>query len=300
MHKDIANISLGLRLGVTVKVSPKELEILKKEDKAAEDLLKKLIHSDRCIVDGDTYFPGSWNEDYIDDDLNFDLPSIPLHPVKNANKLYMLCEEHEDDSCIREFFVRAVSQDRESLQELMKAKIEKDEYGIIALNGVDEDYENWFKTEYKEGVGILEYYILEEDVLSKEEIAKMLKTPEYSNTFNCPDNIREVLAPMLSNFLKRTGLENVPVDLSIDSILSDKEFQAVLKTSWWGDYSHLDENNRGIMRVVERDFIGFVQKRLKPKTQNPSLDEMVEKASSQIESDNYTSKGREHANDDER
>lgn len=300
MQKDAANISLGLRLGVSVTVSPKELELLKKEDKAAEDLLKKIIHSDRCIVDGDTYFPGSWNEEYADDDINFDLPSIPLHPVQRAGKLYMLCEEHEDDSGIREFYVHAVSQDKEGLKQLMKAKIEKDEYGTIALNGVKEDRETWFKTEFEEGVGILEYYILEDDVLQKEDITKLLKTAEYSDAFEGPDNMREVLMPMLGNYLKKMNLENIDAALAIDSILADKEFQAKVKTSWWGNDSHIDEDHKGLMNVIERGFIDFINQRLGPKAKKPTLDEMIEKARKQIEGENKTHKGREHTNDNER
>ena len=117
----------------------------------------------------------------------------------------------------------------------MKAKIEKDEYGIIARNGVSRNLETWFKTEFEDGTGSLEYYILEEDILDRDEINKMLKTDKYIDRFEYADNMREVLTPMLNNFLKDTGNENIDTGLAIESVLSDKEFQGLLKTSWWGD-----------------------------------------------------------------
>lgn len=74
---------LEARLGIGLEVTPQEFEILKRGDAKADELLVDLIQSNRCIMGGDTYFPGPWNEDYLEDDLNFDLPSKPLHPVNS-------------------------------------------------------------------------------------------------------------------------------------------------------------------------------------------------------------------------
>ena len=71
-------IKLDARLGISLNVLPEELEILKKEDKTAQNLLIRLIQSDRCVMCGDTYFPDCWNEEYLTDELNFDLPINPL------------------------------------------------------------------------------------------------------------------------------------------------------------------------------------------------------------------------------
>ena len=76
-------IELGCRLGIVLKVTREELEQLKVDDITAQELLVKLIRSDRCEMGGDTYFPGPWNEDYLEDDLNFDLPYSPLHSDKD-------------------------------------------------------------------------------------------------------------------------------------------------------------------------------------------------------------------------
>lgn len=78
-------IELGLRLGVTLKVTPEELDKLGEDDLSAEQLLIKLIQSDRCMIGGDTYFPQPWNPDHLDDDLNFDLPLTPLHPQRKPS-----------------------------------------------------------------------------------------------------------------------------------------------------------------------------------------------------------------------
>lgn len=74
-------IRLDARLAISVEVTRAELEQLGKGDADAQKLLLSLIHSDRCTIGGDTYFPGPWNPDYLEDDLNFDLPYAPLHPV---------------------------------------------------------------------------------------------------------------------------------------------------------------------------------------------------------------------------
>ena len=76
---------LEARLGIGLEVTPQEFEILKHGDAEAHKLLASLVMSDRCIMGGDTYFPQPWNEQYLEDDLNFDLPSVPLRPVHEKN-----------------------------------------------------------------------------------------------------------------------------------------------------------------------------------------------------------------------
>ena len=77
------SISLWGRLGISLNVTPEELAVLKSNDyRKAEDLLVNLIHSDRCSMSGDTYFPEEANEKYIKDmeeELSFDLSERPLH-----------------------------------------------------------------------------------------------------------------------------------------------------------------------------------------------------------------------------
>lgn len=75
-------IHLDARLGISVEVTREELEQLAKGGPDAQRLLVDLVHSDRCTMGGDTYFPGPWNPDYLEDDLNFVLPYAPLHPVQ--------------------------------------------------------------------------------------------------------------------------------------------------------------------------------------------------------------------------
>lgn len=74
-------IKLDARLGISLQVTPEELEILKGDPKKAQDLLMDLLRPDRCAVGGDTYFPQSWNEEYLDDELNFDAPIRPLQTL---------------------------------------------------------------------------------------------------------------------------------------------------------------------------------------------------------------------------
>ena len=71
-------IHMEARLGISLEVTPEEFKALHGADRAAQELLVKLIQSDRCVMGGDTYFPEPWNEGIIDEDLNFDLPNIPF------------------------------------------------------------------------------------------------------------------------------------------------------------------------------------------------------------------------------
>lgn len=74
------NIHLEARLGIGLDVTPQEFEILKRGDDEAHKLLAQLVQSNRCTMGGDTYFPQPWNEELLNGDLNFDLPSVPIHP----------------------------------------------------------------------------------------------------------------------------------------------------------------------------------------------------------------------------
>lgn len=71
-------IQLWARLGISLEVNYEELQQLKQGGLDAQKLLVSLIQSDRCQMNGDTYFPDCANEGYLDEELNFDLPVAPL------------------------------------------------------------------------------------------------------------------------------------------------------------------------------------------------------------------------------
>lgn len=79
-------------------------------------------------------------------------------------KIYILCEEYEDDDGIREFSIIATSFNENKCKEKMQEEIKCDKYGLIKENGV-EDYESntHFCTNFNNG--FVEYYILEENVI---------------------------------------------------------------------------------------------------------------------------------------
>ena len=87
-----ATIGLWARLGVSLNVTPGELAALKHPyDQNAKNLLVDLVRSNRCSMDGETYFPAAPNEEHLGDmeeELEFDLAGA-LHkdaPV-SLNKL---------------------------------------------------------------------------------------------------------------------------------------------------------------------------------------------------------------------
>lgn len=83
-------IGLWARLGVSLNVTPDELAVLKGGDaQKAEDLLVGLVRSDRCAMDGDTYFPVEANEEHLGDmreELAFDLDAA-LHDEASTSRV---------------------------------------------------------------------------------------------------------------------------------------------------------------------------------------------------------------------
>lgn len=83
-------IGLWARLGVSLNVTPGELAVLKGGDaQKAEDLLVGLVRSDRCAMDGDTYFPIEANEEHLGDmreELAFDLAAA-LHDTAFTSRV---------------------------------------------------------------------------------------------------------------------------------------------------------------------------------------------------------------------
>lgn len=164
-------------------------------------------------------------------------PLLPEYEKKivvfppEQEKMCALCEEYEDDNGIREFRILATSRDEEGLRKLMQAKIEKDEYGIIAQNGIDENEANHFRTEYSEG--FIEYYITEEDVLTPEQIQTLLTTKEYDTTLHVPDGLEDLLGRVLAMIVTEKGYSEGDIDKGVQTLLADKLFQAELKDTHW-------------------------------------------------------------------
>lgn len=96
-------------------------------------------------------------------------------------KLHVLCEEYEGDDGIRSFTILGISHDEDALRALMQSKIAEDEYGLIAKNGIDEDLrDNHFMTNFQDG--FVEYYMIEEVLLNKEQIQSRIRASELAPT----------------------------------------------------------------------------------------------------------------------
>ena len=122
--QDVRSVTLCGRLGITLDVTPEELDVLNSKDlKAAQQQLVKLVLSDRCRMSGDTYFPYDWNEEIYDsyeDELCFDLPDCSLHEG------FQPLEPHKStglDSLISD--AMKVSSGQNSLKENPKNSLEK-------------------------------------------------------------------------------------------------------------------------------------------------------------------------------
>lgn len=149
-------------------------------------------------------------------------------------KVFMLCEEKEHGDAIREFRVLTVSSDRDALRQLLAAKVAKDEYGIIGSNGVRDVGSDYFASEY-ENESMVEYYILEEGVLTREQTLGLLQTEEYSTEFTYPDNMRQILKDSIACFADDHYIGLVDLEKAADAIMKDQGFKACIKKSWWAN-----------------------------------------------------------------
>lgn len=97
-NKNENTVSLWGRLGVQIDMTPEEFEILKENDEKAKDLLVKLIKSDRCFLDGESYFPEGYpNEGYVENDYDFEFnidhqPLQKEQPFKDALDVFIEAE----------------------------------------------------------------------------------------------------------------------------------------------------------------------------------------------------------------
>jgi len=83
LQKNEGPISLWMRLGVSIQVSPEELAALREDGLSGQEALIKLLCSGRCRIDGDTYFPEG--QQHLEKEIGFDLPSMAFSaqaPVK--------------------------------------------------------------------------------------------------------------------------------------------------------------------------------------------------------------------------
>ncbi len=153
-------------------------------------------------------------------------------PPALPQKIHLFCEEFEDDNAIREFTILGVSKNEEDLKKLLQSKIEKDEYGFISGNGVKDQGETYFCTEYDDG--FVKYYIQEEEILTNDRIQALLKTKAYDPTFHYPENFSNILVETLRQITSEKGFDQlVDFEKASAHFMEDKAFQGELKNTYW-------------------------------------------------------------------
>lgn len=179
---------------------------------------------------------------------------------KKKAPVYILCEEYEDDDAIRSFTVLGVSTEREPLRQLMRAKIEKDPYGVIATNGINDDFADHFSTYFENG--FVEYYILEDEVLSRDRVQQMLKSSEYDTTFHYAANFEECLFAAIEEYVAENTRSAAGVETNkvVETLLQDKVFQAAVKNSYWFNTTKIQEQH---LRFAKRECFEYVVSKLR-------------------------------------
>lgn len=157
--------------------------------------------------------------------------------VKNQPPIYLFCEEYENDDGIREFSILAASSDKAALKKLLQAKIEKDEYGYFAENGINDKGETYCSSNFEEG--FVSYYIREEEILGTDAIDRLLQTAAYDTAFHHPENLPEILKMAIHSFAAGEGYPDVQPEPVVSALLADKTFQAMIKNAYWGSDTHI-------------------------------------------------------------
>ena len=180
-----------------------------------------------------------------------DLPFSERNSLKQVEpdapmKIHFLCEEFEGEEAIREFRILAVAQNKDDLRLLLQAKVDQDEHGFIALNGVSEDGPDSFSTKYEDG--IIKYYIEEASVLNTEQIKELLQTKGYETVFSYPDGFKALLMEEIRLCAEERGFGSVDAEKTANYMMGDKVFQALLKEAFWFSSETLDEKALPIIK----------------------------------------------------
>jgi len=157
-------------------------------------------------------------------------------------KLFALCEERESDDGIREFQILAQSADKEGLQKLLQAKIEKDEYGYIASNGIEDHSSDYFRSNFESG--FVSYYITEEKILTRADIEALLLTEAYDPTFRGPENLWEIVLEATNAYALKNGYEGLLAEPVINALKQDKAFHAYLIQEGWTSGKQISDGSK--------------------------------------------------------
>ena len=188
-----------------------------------------------------------------DGNVPFDLRQTAPAPEENK-KVFMLCEEYENDNCPRQFTVLAVSEDKDALRKLMAAKISKDEYGVIGANGVYDEGPDRFSSEF-ENDSFVEYYILEEDVLNRDNTLSMLKTEAYNTEFVFPKGFREILLDTLRECAENNHFGLINRSAGADALMADKQLQAEAKNYIWSTNTEIVSHYKNSVKAFCNSYL---------------------------------------------
>lgn len=206
------------------------------------------------LLKGNEDLTKAYREDLAEQGIEID---NSLCYEEQKKPVFILCEEYESEDCPREFSVLAVSEDKEALQKLLAAKVEKDEYGFIGENGGEYSGINYFCSNF-DNDRFVEYHIRDESVLSREKTLELLQTKAYDTTFVYPDNFRTCVLSAASLYAENENYGEIDCEKVADDLMQSKSFQAEVKQAWWFSANHLNDNNCNHCQKFIEDFLSDV------------------------------------------
>lgn len=182
------------------------------------------------------------------------LPTVPKEP----RQMFMLCEEYERGDALRQFEILATSADKDLLCKLLQAKVKMDEFGFIAQNGAEDEFEEGdtsfssIPSEYDQSY--VSYYIVGKPELAKDDLQALMDSPEYNTAFQYPSNFREVLADLVEAYADNEELFVEDPGTVADRIMENKYFQALAKQECWGS-GQLNDYRQSVLKRDLNDFL---------------------------------------------
>lgn len=84
--------------------------------------------------------------------------------------------------------------------------------------------------------GFVEYYILEENVLSREQLQDLLQTKDYQKIHTYPDNFRDILTNIVEVYAERNHYGHIDAEKAADALMNDDKFYAtIILDTWWAN-----------------------------------------------------------------
>lgn len=174
---------------------------------------------------------------------------------KYPSKVHCLSEEFEGADGIREFEIIALSENKDFLRKLMRAKILADEYGFAADKGISSFEKDFFSTNFDNG--FVEYAINEIDILADKDLQILIQ-----------ENVSSINKASVSNI----------INAYIDELEDQEVMHAEIVSILMDDFSREELEDLGFGEFIEDCLMTEADREEAKANAKSSLDLQIAKA----------------------